>query len=98
MRTELSLDLIYLGGARVSWGPLGLFFHCMALSVTVEMLLSSLLQNLPGAVCVNVPGTFLFLSRSAAACLCHACRCVCDFWGTACDCSIPVTLLLGVWG
>lgn len=47
MKTELSLDLIYLGGACVSWGPLGLFFHCVALSVTVEMLLSSLLQKLP---------------------------------------------------
>ena len=88
MRTELSLDLIYLGGAC-------LFFHCVALSVTVEMLLSSLLQNFPGAVCVNVPGTFLFLSPSAS-CLCLACRCVCDFWGIVCDCNIPVILLLGV--
>lgn len=77
MRTELNLDLIYLGGARVSWGSLGLFFHCMALSVTVEMLLSSLLQNLPGASCMCERTWDFSVSVTLCSCMSLSCMQVC---------------------
>lgn len=95
MRTELSLDLIYLGGARVSWGLWDCSFTVWP-SLSLWKCYFQVSSRTSLELYVSVPGTFLFLSPSAASCLCHACRCLCDFWGIVCDYNIPVILLLGV--